>query len=125
MRALLPITATALAAAMLATTLPAAPALAKGGNGPAFSSGPTPSFSPTPDFRDPRGSVFLRDRDRRRNRVSGDSFIYPPEYQGDSVWRSDSFNDWWHERPNRSYPAWVQRNHDCQRQWWQGNVLTC
>ena len=124
MRALLPVAATTVAAAIFAATLPAAPAMAKDGAGPAFSSGP--ASSPTPDFRARSGSIeFRRDRDRRRNPVIGDSFIYPPEYQGDSVWRSDSFNDWWHERPNRSYPAWVQRNYDCQRQWWQGNVLTC
>ena len=77
-----------------------------------------------PNFRSGRGSIeFVSDRERRRNR--GDTFLYPPEYQGDSAWRSDSFNDWWHERPNRSYPAWVLRNQDCQRQWIQGNVLTC
>ena len=120
MRALLPITATALAAATLAIS--PAPALAKDGPDLAFKSDRHTAISPAPDFRfGPRD----RDRDRRRHRDFDDDFIYPPEYHGDSLWRPDSFNDWWHERPNRAYPAWVLRNHDCQRQWVQGNVLTC
>ena len=127
MRALLPVTATALAVAMIATTLPAAPALAGDGDGPAFDFRDRDRpHRERPDFRNGRDSIeFVSDRDRDRRRNRGDSFLYPPEYQGDSAWRSDSFNDWWHERPNRAYPAWVLRNHDCQRQWIQGNVLTC
>jgi hypothetical protein len=64
--------------------------------------------------------------DRRRNRgLDGAILYYDREYQGDTAWRSDSFNDWWHERPNRSYPAWVLRNQDCQRKWRDGAVLRC
>ena len=40
-------------------------------------------------------------------------------------WDSDSYNDWWHDRPDRAYPAWVRRNQDCQRPWFAGNTLTC
>lgn len=122
MHALLPITATTFAAAMLAVTLPAAPAQAKDGGGFAFSFRPDTTVSPAPDFRFGRRDG---DRDRRRHR-GFDGVVYTDrEYQGDSAWRSDSFNDWWHERPNRAYPAWVQRNQDCARQWWQGSVLAC
>ena len=121
MRALL----TLAAATLAATALLAAPAQAKDdghGDGFQFSFRPDTSLSPAPDFRFGRRDG---DRDRRRHR-GFDSVVYiDREYQGDSAWRSDSFNDWWHERPNRAYPAWVQRNHDCQRQWIQGNVLTC
>ena len=63
--------------------------------------------------------------DRRRSRGTDTIVVYDRGYQGDSAWRAESFNDWWHERPNRSYPAWVLRNRDCQRTWWQGETLTC
>lgn len=111
MRALLLFTAASLAAA----ALPAAPAWAGENDGPrsVFVSG---------------GSGFHGDagrHDRRRFRGTDTILVYDREYSGDAVWRAESFNDWWHERPNRSYPAWVQRNQNCQRTWWQGNNLTC
>ncbi len=40
-------------------------------------------------------------------------------------WESDSYNDWWHDRPDRSYPRWVTNNQDCARQWWQGGAWRC
>jgi hypothetical protein len=36
----------------------------------------------------------------------------------------DSYNDWWHERLNRSYPRWMQ-NGSCDRQWWGGGGWRC
>ena len=112
MRALLAFSAISLAA----LAIPAAPASAGDRDGPRseFVSGVS-TFN---------GSDFGR-RDRRRARGSDTLFVYDRGYQGDSAWRAESFNDWWHERPNRSYPAWVQRNRDCQRMWWQGETLTC
>ncbi|HET9352375.1 MAG TPA: hypothetical protein VFO32_00105 [Sphingomicrobium sp.] len=110
MRALMLSTAFLLAAA----ALPAAPAQAgDDGAGFGFVSG---------------GSAFNGDsrrHDRRRLRGTDTVIVYDRGYQGDTAWRAESFNDWWHERPNRSYPAWVQRNRDCQRPWWQGETLTC
>jgi hypothetical protein len=41
------------------------------------------------------------------------------------TFQSDSFNDWWHDRPDRAYPAWMRNNQDCQRQWYAGNTLRC
>jgi hypothetical protein len=73
----------------------------------------------------PSDPVFGSGIDRRRLRGTDTVFVYDREYQGDTAWRAESFNDWWHERPNRSYPAWVQRNRDCQRKWWSGETLTC
>jgi hypothetical protein len=40
-------------------------------------------------------------------------------------WEPDSYNDWWHERPERAYPRWMTRNQDCTRRWYSGDVLTC
>jgi hypothetical protein len=50
---------------------------------------------------------------------------YVPDVNRD--WSSDSFNDWWHDRPDRAYPRWVQHNEGCtpDRMWWHGSVLAC
>ena len=64
-------------------------------------------------------------RNDRRIRGTDTIMVYDREYQGDTAWRPESFNDWWHERPERSYPAWMRRNQDCQRSWWDGAVLRC
>ncbi len=45
-------------------------------------------------------------------------------------WQSDSFNDWWHDQPWRSYPRWVveaRQRGTCSpdRMWWSGNGLHC
>lgn len=37
----------------------------------------------------------------------------------------DSYNDWWHERPERSYPRWLQNNENCERRWWGGGTWRC
>jgi hypothetical protein len=68
-------------------------------------------------FGDRRG-----DRHRRGNEGF---FIYDRDYQGDTAWRSDSFNDWWHEQPERSYPRWMLNNQNCEKQWYQGDILRC
>ena len=118
MRALLAIAAISISAAIL----PAEPAQAKDGDGFAFSVRPDNRLEPVTDFRFGRRDG---DRDRRRHRGL-DSVVYVDrEYQGDSAWRSDSFNDWWHERPHRSYPRWVADNQNCDRRWWSGGVWRC
>jgi hypothetical protein len=40
-------------------------------------------------------------------------------------WEPDSYNDWWHDRPDRAFPRWVQNNQLCQRQWWSGGGWRC
>jgi hypothetical protein len=40
-------------------------------------------------------------------------------------WEPDSYNDWWHDRPERAYPRWLSHNQDCARRWYSGDVLTC
>ena len=74
-----------------------------------------------------RGDFSRDDRgdDRGDDRNRGDVFLPYREYQGDSLWRPESFNDWWHERPNRAYPAWMARNQQCERQYWSGGGWRC
>jgi hypothetical protein len=49
-------------------------------------------------------------------------------------WEPDSYNDWWHDRPDRAYPRWVQATHnsnsnfdtcDPNRMWWSGAGWRC
>ena len=40
-------------------------------------------------------------------------------------WEPDSFNDWWHDNPERAYPAWMQHNQHCDRMWYRGDTLVC
>ena len=73
------------------------------------------------------GSHFgdLRGFDRRRSRGSSEFVYLDREYQGDTLWQPDSFNDWWHDRPDRSMPRWVRHNQNCERMWWSGGGWRC
>ena len=64
-------------------------------------------------------------RDRRRDRGFDGFLVYDREWQGDTAWRANSYNDWWHERPWRSYPRWVHNNSNCEREWQGGGVWRC
>lgn len=66
-----------------------------------------------------------RDHRRRHRDSDGDVFIGEWPQQGDTAWRSDSFNDWWHDRPDRAYPRWMLSNQNCDRMWWGGGAWRC
>jgi hypothetical protein len=55
----------------------------------------------------------------------GDVYLPYRDYRGDTLWRSDSFNDWWHERPDRAVPHWVRANSNCERLYWMGGGWRC
>ena len=105
MRILLACTAAA------ALALPAAPAFADHRGGTSFTVG--------------SGTFEHGPRHHRRNRGHGDILYIDRDYQGDTAWRSDSFNDWWHDQPNRSFPRWMQNNANCERKWWGADQLRC
>jgi len=53
---------------------------------------------------------------------------YDPEVN--RSWDSDSYNDWWQDRPDRAYPRWVQEQQargtcDPDRVWWSGSGWHC
>ena len=122
-----------LAAPLAAVLVPAAPAQALDPNASQFTDGAAAGVTVhrggSRHFgRDFRRGDHDRDhrRDRRRHRGFGDSvFIYDRDWQGDTAWRANSYNDWWHERPWRSYPRWVRSNQDCERVWQGGGVWRC
>jgi hypothetical protein len=74
-------------------------------------------------FHDGRGDAH------RGGSRCGDSFFgyYGGEWAlyNNRSFDSDSYNGWWHDRPDRAYPAWMRRNQDCQRPWFSGDTLTC
>ena len=72
------------------------------------------------------------DGDHRRHDRDGDVFVdgfYDSgawAYYNNRSFEPDSFNGWWHDNPQRAYPAWVQRNRQhCDRMWWSGDTLVC
>jgi len=62
-------------------------------------------------------------RDRRRHR--GDTDVILSHWGGEWAlynnrsFESDSYNDWWHDRPDRAYPRWLS-NGGSDRIWWSG-----
>lgn len=68
--------------------------------------------------------------DRRRDRIVCDVFV-PGWYGGEWAlynnrsFEPDSYNDWWHDRPDRALPRWVQDNRNCARVWWGGGGWRC
>ena len=66
--------------------------------------------------------------DFRRGHRGDDGVVFYDnyrEYQGDTAWKSDSFNDWWHDRPDRAYPRWMAANKNCERTYWAGGTWRC
>lgn len=52
---------------------------------------------------------------------------YYTDFDANRSFDPDKWNDWWHERPERSFPRWVWRNHNCteDRMWWSGAGWRC
>jgi hypothetical protein len=73
-------------------------------------------------------------RDRRSGR--GDA-VYVSDVNGgewalynNRSWEPQSYNDWWHDRPDRAFPRWVQQSRenamcDENRMWWSGAGWRC
>ena len=109
---------------------PSVPAQARERNLVGKPTAPADRFGSAPIFDD----RFCRDRrsdegDRSRVRCRSDVVMdwYGGEWAlyNNRSFAPDSYNDWWHDRPDRAYPAWTRRNADCQRQWFSGDVLRC
>ena len=85
----------------------------------------------TQGFSSSSGSVRIHRGDRRGRRsdceISTGTWIDGGEWAlyNNRSWESNSYNDWWHDQPWRSYPRWVTKNEDCQRQWWSGGGWRC
>lgn len=83
-------------------------------------------------FRAHRDRRDDRDRRHRRDRRVDCDISFGTFYEGgewalynNRSWESDSYNDWWHDRPDRAYPRWMRNNQDCARPWYAGSTLRC
>ena len=84
------------------------------------------------DFAGPRGRFGDFDRGDRRDRRGhrGDTDVILNSWGGEWAlynnrsFESDSYNDWWHDRPDRAYPRWVSKG-GCDRLWWGGGGWRC
>ena len=47
------------------------------------------------------------------------------DYDANRSFSPDSWNDWWHERPDRAFPRWVRHNQNCERMWYSGAGWRC
>ena len=116
------------AAGLIATAAVSTPAAAQSGAAAGFTGVSAHRSGHVTTWGSSRGN-FDRRRDGRRHRdrdFDDVGFLpYDREYQGDTVWRAESYNDWWHSRPERSYPAWMSRNQNCERKWWSGGGWRC
>ena len=126
------------AAAFAAAVASAAPAQAMDNDSPGFSNGRGDGPHFRRDFRRDcfegrRGDRSDGRRGDRRHRRGGscDSDVVLGVYGGEwalynnRTWESDSYNDWWHDRPDRAFPRWMQHNDNCQRLWWSGGGWRC
>jgi hypothetical protein len=119
----------ALSAALTVTT----PALALDRALVGTPTAPADRFAGSPGFRGDlcRESRRDRDGDRRRSRNVCRSDVVMDWYGGEWAlynnrsWSPDSYNDWWHDRPDRAYPAWMRHNEGCARQWYAADTLRC
>ena len=121
-----------LAASAAACFLPAsAGAQSLSASGSSGSFGRSGDFVGRPDGHFDGRFDNRRHRDRRGRRFD-DNAVYVSEWYGgewarynNRGWESDSYNDWWHDQPWRSYPRWVSTNQDCARRWWSGGGWRC
>ena len=109
----------AAATVIAATVLTASPAQARNFRGSSVTTGQAPG---QPSF----ACENLRDR-RSRAVCDSATVVYGGEWAlyNNRSWEPDSYNDWWHDRPDRAYPAWMRHNQDCQRMWFTGDTLRC
>jgi hypothetical protein len=126
------------AGGLCAMALAAVPATAQSGSFSSHSRSGGFTARP-PQFGCIGGGSFVFDghnndgrRDHRRSRSDvcrSDTVmdVYGGEWAlyNNRTWEADSYNDWWHDRPDRAYPAWMRRNQGCARPWYSGDTLTC
>jgi hypothetical protein len=128
----------AVAASIAAFAFQAAPVGAQQRLATALTDPRSPEFAVgSPRVRDfGQCSAAHRDRHTRRHRgVSCDGYFAWPYADGEWAlynnrsWEPDSYNDWWHDRPDRAFPRWVQeqRGGPCpeERMWWSGSGWHC
>ena len=93
----------------------------------------SPAFAGVPGFRPcDKGDRQHEHRDASF-RCGGDGWAYVDSewaLHNNRSWNPDSYNDWWHDRPDRAFPRWVQEQRargTCNPGgvWWSGAGWHC
>lgn len=95
---------------------------------PAAAGDSSGGWSGSPSHGDWRDGGDRGDRDRRRSRRDVVAWAWHDgdwAYHNNRAFSPDSYNDWWHDRPDRAFPRWMQNNQDCKRLWWSGGGWRC
>src|SRR5258705_2231 len=106
----------AAAASLVAIAAPAGAQVGGAHSSPIARSGPVAA---SPAFRGCSGR-------RHHGRGGCDSGLILDVYGGDWAYAnnrsfdSDSYNHWWHDRPDRAFPPWMQNHQNFHRFWWSG-----
>jgi hypothetical protein len=111
-------------AAAIAASLISTPASA--GLDEPFTGNPNANIATFGGFQPGNGPIDGR-FDRRHGNANGGVWVNGGEWAryNNQAWQSSGFNDWWHDRPDRAYPAWMRNNQDCAKQWYAGSTLRC
>lgn len=125
------LTMLAAAGALAAIAVPAS-AQAQDWSAIQFAPGPTPRVTQWNSGPGDRVFVGKRDGGRRHDRRNRDGDFVPWgwnsgewAYYNNRSFNPDSYNDWWHDRPDRAFPRWMQTNPNCARLWWSGGGWRC
>ena len=114
-----------LLAASVVLAVPAAPAVAGDHHGSSRASRARGDFRAAPSGF---GVTIHRGGRHGDDAVVVDSggFYYGGEWAlyNNRTWESDSYNDWWHDKPERAFPRWVTSG-QCARQWYAADTLRC
>ena len=114
------------AASLAAIALPAAAAEAQAfaaGAGPGVSGGQFGNVASGP--RDGPGHHLRRHRRGNVVVVGDGGWNDAWALYNNRSFEPDSYNDWWHDRPDRAFPRWMQNNQNCERIWWGGGGWRC
>ena len=125
--------ASALAAALILPTAPAAAQHAVGIGIPNATSPDSMGAAATPRFGCQSGRDRHHGRRSARSGCDSGGWIYDSSewaLYNNRSWEPDSYNDWWHDRPDRAFPRWVQEQRargtcDPDRMWWSGSGWHC
>ena len=117
------------AAALAALAISGSPAEAQGfGTGLSAAQGRSVAGGTFESPRVGRGEVGIGDPRFDRRRFNGTVVLGPwgwSDRDAGRTWEPNSYNDWWHEQPWRSYPRWMANNGNCERRYWSGGGWRC
>ena len=113
------------AASLAAFALPSSPAAAQQGGWADPSAAPQHQ-DVARHHGDGEGYPDWREDRRDFRRFVAPVYVAPSwNWDANRSFDPNRWNDWWHDRPDRAYPRWMQNNQNCERIWWSGGGWRC